>query len=138
PGLQPLVQQPEPVALPHQQLHPIALAVEEHEHVAGQRLLAQDLLHLCAQPIERPAQVRRAARHKDSYRRRQRQHVVWSAWSTRCSVSLSAPAGTRTRCPLCKTISRTAAVPGTFAGGDTSVNTTAGSAAAPFPSSSPA
>ena len=34
PGLQPLVQQPEPVALPHQQLHPIALAVEEHKHVA--------------------------------------------------------------------------------------------------------
>ncbi len=51
PGLQSLVQQPEPVALPHQHLHPIALAVEEHEHVAGQRVLAQDLLHLGAQPI---------------------------------------------------------------------------------------
>src|SRR6202035_1631538 len=110
----------------------------KHKHVAGQWVLAQDLLHLCAQPIERPAQIGRAAGNENPHRRRQRQHIVCRAWSTRCSVSLSAPAGTRTRCPLCKTISRTADVLGTFVGNGTSVNTTGFATDAPFPASSPA
>jgi hypothetical protein len=88
--------------------------------------------------MKRPAQVRRAAGDEDPHRRGQRQHVVRRAWSTRCSVSVSAPAGNRTTCPLCRTISRTDGVLGTFAGRGTSVNTTAFSGALLFPASSPA
>ena len=68
---------------------------------------------------------------KNSYRPWQRQHALSAGpWSTRRSVSLSAPAGgTRTRCPLGATISSTAAVLGTSAGAGTSVNTTGFSAA---------
>src|SRR6202035_5038225 len=88
------------------------------------RVLAQDLLYLCAQPIEGPAQISRATGDEDPHRRRQSQHVVRRAWSTRCSVSASTPAGTRTRCPLCRTISTTDGLLGRFSGWGTSVNTT--------------
>jgi hypothetical protein len=53
-------------------------------------------------------------------------------------VSLSAPAGTRTTCPLGRAISTTGGILGTFAGLATSVNTTRCSADEPFPSSAPA
>jgi len=68
----------------------------------------QDFLYLCTQPIKRPVQVRRTADDENPHRRWQRQHVVRGASSTCRGVSLSAPAGTRVRRPLCATISKTA------------------------------
>ena len=77
-----------PVRLPHQQLHPIALAAGRTRTRGGQRVLAQHLLHLRAQSIERPAQAGRAAGDENPYRPRQRQHVVTCRTRsfTRCSV----------------------------------------------------
>src|SRR5665811_357103 len=92
--------------------------------MAREGVWPQHLLHLGAEPIEGPAQVRGTARHEDSHRRRQSQHVACRAWSTRCRVSVSAPAGTRSTCPPRSTISRTGGTTRLGAARGTSVNTT--------------
>ena len=45
PPLEPLVEQPEAVAVPHQQLHAITAAVEEEEQVACEGIGAEAIAH---------------------------------------------------------------------------------------------
>ena len=58
---QPFEQQPEPVAVPAQHLHPVAPAVAEHVHARGERVQSQRLLHQCRQAIDVQPEVHRCA-----------------------------------------------------------------------------
>src|SRR5258708_26793283 len=46
--LETLVEEPEPVAVPHQQLHPVVRSIVEHEHVAREWVVLELVAHQCA------------------------------------------------------------------------------------------
>ena len=72
--LESLVQQPEPGALPVQELDSIASTVAEPEQVTAERIEVEHVLDGCGEPVDLFAHVRRAMREIDANRGRQAQH----------------------------------------------------------------
>src|ERR1700756_3651569 len=64
-ALETLGKQTETVAIPPQQLDGVASASAKHEHMSGERLLMQNVLHLRTQPIKSAAQVRHSGCNPD-------------------------------------------------------------------------
>src|SRR5439155_17171538 len=95
-ALEPLVEQPEAVAVPHQQLHAIAAAVEEEEQVACEGIGAEAIAHDLHQAVEALAEVDRLARREDPDARRQAQHrSIAVTKRVRAPVSIAASMITR-------------------------------------------
>ena len=67
PALQPLVQEPQSVAIEEQDLDPVTALVAEHEEVPRKRVVAEVVANDLAQPVVCLAKVHRLARHKDPY-----------------------------------------------------------------------
>jgi len=65
PLLQTLSADPQPAAVPKQNLHPVAVLVGKHEPVAGQRVLLEYRLCKRKQPIEARPQIHRLGGDKD-------------------------------------------------------------------------
>lgn len=63
--LQALGEQTQTVAIPPQQLDGVASSSAEHEHVSGERLFVQYVLHLRTQSIESAAQIRHSCCNPD-------------------------------------------------------------------------
>lgn len=95
---------PEAVAIPHEQLHPITARVEEEEDVARERILAELVAHDRVQPVEALAEVDAVARSEDAHARGQAQHRS-RALTKRASWLSSISTGTTTRRPPTSTIS---------------------------------
>ena len=64
--LESLVEEPEPVSIPHQQLDAIARAVEESEDVPGERISFEVLAHHRAKAVVRFPEVDRVASEEDT------------------------------------------------------------------------
>ena len=73
-GFEPLVIQAVAATVPEQDLHPVAVAVEENEQMAGQRILPHGACRERRQTVETLAQVGRLQADKHLHGRRQREH----------------------------------------------------------------
>ncbi len=92
-ALETLGKQTETVAIPPQQLDDVASASAKHEHMSGERLLMQNVLHLRTQPIKSAAQVRHSGRNPDLGPNRKLDH--WTRLSSRVRSNVgSAPLST--------------------------------------------
>src|SRR5207249_6211392 len=99
PLLEPLVQEPEPVPVPQQQLDPVLRPVVEHEDIARERIVAEPVPHQRAQPVVRPAEVDRVPAQKHPVVPAQAQHLRSRASSTRRRCAASNSRGTCRRYP---------------------------------------
>src|SRR6516225_2823139 len=98
--LQALVEQAQTGPVPGQDLDPIRPLGPEHEEGAGERVLAQRLLHSCGQAVQTVAEIDRPARHHDAHSGRQRDHA---SSRTICS--------TRRRSPVSNPVPRRIVIP---------------------------
>src|SRR5438105_14788603 len=84
----------------------MAAFAAKDEHVAAERIGADDLLHLGRQAVEPGTQIDRLASEKDLCSRRQADHPsLLTADSTRRSAFSLTPLSTRTRTPSGRSIS---------------------------------
>src|SRR4029079_6818714 len=109
-ALKPLGEQAQPAAVPIQALQVMTALAAKDEDMAAERIGADDLLHLCRQPIEPGPQIDRLAGQKHLGTRCQADHPSpFTAASTRRSAFSLTPPSTRTRTPSGRSISITPA-----------------------------
>jgi hypothetical protein len=101
-----LVPEAEARAIPHQDLHPVARAVAEHEQMSREGILVDHLARQGGEPIERQMHVSGRRRDEDADRRRPAQHRAAATVTSTCrSHSASTRPRTRTSRPGSRTIS---------------------------------
>src|SRR3954466_9461552 len=74
PALEALVHDREPAARPQDQLDLVPATIEEHEHVAAERVVAERVADLIGEPLERLPQIRRLGGEVHPHRARQEDH----------------------------------------------------------------
>jgi hypothetical protein len=106
--LEPLGEQAQAAAVPVQAFEIMAAFAAEDEHVAAERIGADDLLHLGRQAVEPCPQINRPTGQKHLRARRQRNHPdPRSADRTRRNAFSLTPLSTSTRAPSGRSISIT-------------------------------
>src|SRR3954470_17892009 len=104
PALEALVHDREPAARPQDQLDLVPATIEEHEHVAAERVVAERVADLIGEPLERLPQIRRLGGEVHPHRARQEDHDADLASSHASaathagdtpSISITIPWGTR-------------------------------------------
>jgi len=93
--LETLVEEPQAVGVPEQDLHAIATLVGKHEHVAGERVQVQDAANDLAEAVMGLAKVDRLRGHEDPSRCREAQHAASSTPMRARSASGSKRIGTQ-------------------------------------------
>src|SRR5690606_30975550 len=104
-ALEPLVEKPEAVAVPEQQLHAVTTPVQEDEERPVEGIVAEVIADSRDQPIVRLTEVDRCTADEDPDRCGQAQHVRSSAATARRKVSSSKPGRTARRRPFASSTS---------------------------------